>query len=610
MKKLWFGMFIASLLLISLASADVFSDNNLTAYFTFDILSTQNTFKNSIDANYNISSISNPIVSDGINNNAILCLGVNASYPDLSTLYAPNDEYSYSFWAYINNTEDGAYQSMVQDYFSGSTRGWIGFNTGSDLIYAEPNPSTPLTTNYSIVANTWVHVVLTSKPNEHRIYVDGDLYGESSSVFGRPTNVNGTYAVCGSPFNSNMFLGAIDEVSFFDKAINESAVQEIHNSGLGNFPFEEAETPEFNLTDCGFLRDSGTYYVQENLTITDGGGTCFDLLVSNIIIEGNGNTIFFNATTDGEILFEMGSSFGGDNQIIRNLNVVAYYDTHYNYAAFSVTNREAFPGISNNLTIENVNITNFRIGIEVYGEDANQNVTDFTANNINILVNDEAVIYDFYDGFLSFWGYTHDVSVTNANLILDGVPDFNWFQFAGTNPMTNMEFSNINLKQNGVGSILLDGFTFDNSIDENINMSNNGIVISENYVAIYPENFAYLNSSASITLNNLAFTNPRILRNGEICAEDICSNLLYSLGTATFDVAGWSNYTLEESPEEPSVVNTPIYQVMDSGGAGLGIFFQYLARALPILMLALVVVSIIVIIGYSLVNVVRKAIVP
>jgi hypothetical protein len=103
---------------------------------------------------------------------------------------------------------------------------------------------------------------------------------------------------------------------------------------------------------------------------------------------------------------------------------------------------------------------------------------------------------------------------------------------------------------------------------------------------------------------------------------------------STFTDAGWdfnntwginpNNYPqlryfgFVQEEEEPPVVeettpeykSTPIYQVMDSSGAGLGRFIQYISQPLMLFIIAIVFIGIIVIIGSALVKPIREAIAP
>ena len=53
--------------------------------------------------------------------------------------------------------------------------------------------------------------------------------------------------------------------------------------------------------------------------------------------------------------------------------------------------------------------------------------------------------------------------------------------------------------------------------------------------------------------------------------------------------------------------NSTICTTMDDAGAGLGVFIQYLAQALPILLIILAVVGVIVGVGYGLTKLLSNA---
>lgn len=54
--------------------------------------------------------------------------------------------------------------------------------------------------------------------------------------------------------------------------------------------------------------------------------------------------------------------------------------------------------------------------------------------------------------------------------------------------------------------------------------------------------------------------------------------------------------------------NSTVCTVMDDAGAGLGVFIQYLATALPILLIILAIVGVIVAVGYGLGSLLSKSI--
>ncbi|MFH1787277.1 MAG: hypothetical protein ABH811_00575 [archaeon] len=103
----------------------------------------------------------------------------------------------------------------------------------------------------------------------------------------------------------------------------------------------------------------------------------------------------------------------------------------------------------------------------------------------------------------------------------------------------------------------------DNPEDNKLDLDSN-INISFNRIELNSTSLNNFNKSATLYIYNLSFSDPRILRDGEICPSFICTKLSYSGGTLMFNVTGFSVYSSEETPtsEIPSG---------SGGGGGRGI---------------------------------------
>ncbi|HOW36674.1 MAG TPA: hypothetical protein PLK34_00265 [Candidatus Pacearchaeota archaeon] len=97
-----------------------------------------------------------------------------------------------------------------------------------------------------------------------------------------------------------------------------------------------------------------------------------------------------------------------------------------------------------------------------------------------------------------------------------------------------------------------------------INFTKN-VNISYNFIRIKSESFPGLNKPAVLTLNDLTFSNPRILKDGEVCSDLECVIMDYSRGDLIFLVSGFSTYSAEETPEE----EIPIPERTSGGGGGI-----------------------------------------
>jgi len=89
------------------------------------------------------------------------------------------------------------------------------------------------------------------------------------------------------------------------------------------------------------------------------------------------------------------------------------------------------------------------------------------------------------------------------------------------------------------------------NLDLYTNLSYNRIEINASADAL--DNF---NKSAVINMYGLNLTNPRVLRNDEICPASICTTISYIGGVFTFSVTGFTVYSTEETPPEEVVPPT------------------------------------------------------
>lgn len=128
--------------------------------------------------------------------------------------------------------------------------------------------------------------------------------------------------------------------------------------------------------------------------------------------------------------------------------------------------------------------------------------------------------------------------------------------------LENEEYGKVNFGNNIIN--LTDDSNFsDNQLDLDSNTN-----ISFNRIEINSAEIGNFNKSATLTLYNLTFTNPRVLRDGEICSSAICTEINYSGGIFNFNVTGFSVYTTEETPEEAGGDETPAGGGGGGGGGG------------------------------------------
>ncbi len=156
----------------------------------------------------------------------------------------------------------------------------------------------------------------------------------------------------------------------------------------------------------------------------------------------------------------------------------------------------------------------------------------------NIDLNKFRVIYDEYKG--AFKGQS-----TN----------FDEFSFGEIQSLSNVILENTlygKIEFNQAINITNDANIADNvtNLDLHTNISFNRIELDSNVLP----NF---NVASTLTLYNLTFTNPRILKDGIECSSGVCTRVSYSSGNLVFNVNQFSIYSAAETPQEEAPGEAP-----------------------------------------------------
>ncbi|MBN2422263.1 hypothetical protein JXB41_03480 [Candidatus Woesearchaeota archaeon] len=169
------------------------------------------------------------------------------------------------------------------------------------------------------------------------------------------------------------------------------------------------------------------------------------------------------------------------------------------------------------------------------------------------------------------WYNSPAYSVTTTNISSD-YPDAAKFDGRTTDFYSVGDInsiSNLILEISQYGMIVFSGSVNASGadLDTYVNISFAGISLDSNHLH-------NLNTSATLYMYNLSFTNPRILRNGEVCSSAVCTNLNYSSGNLSFDVTYFSAYTAEETPssslDEDEDDSSPASSSASSSGGFIG----------------------------------------
>ncbi len=175
------------------------------------------------------------------------------------------------------------------------------------------------------------------------------------------------------------------------------------------------------------------------------------------------------------------------------------------------------------------------------------NSAGVNSSNVSFIVNSSRfiIIYSEYNGTTKgssteFINFTYEDIHNLSGIILENM-GYGKIAFNRAINLTNDSNSN------------------DNSLDLNSNTD-----ISFNRIELNGTALPNFNVPATLTLYDLTFTNPRILKDGSVCSSSICTQNNYSGGNLSFNVTGFSVYSAEETPSSTPPTTGGVTQ--ESGG--------------------------------------------
>jgi len=123
---------------------------------------------------------------------------------------------------------------------------------GTNISWRVIGNSTYPTLNASLVINTWYHIVATWDGTTQYIYVNGSSIGSTSRTGTITTNTTAV-EIGMLPGGGENFLGTIDEVGIWSRALTSTEVTTLYNSGAGlQYPFTTSSfIPRLSLLGMG-----------------------------------------------------------------------------------------------------------------------------------------------------------------------------------------------------------------------------------------------------------------------------------------------------------------------------------------------------------------------
>ena len=149
--------------------------------------------------------------------------------PDAANLdFAPNAAITIDMWVYRTGSA-GAMHFIGKRVACSSINYQMGINTfsGEGLFFGN-GLDDEVATGQDLPLNTWTHLAGTFDGSTYRFYINGTLAGTAAGTLGSP---NSAPLRIGTSGDCQKFVGLIDEVELFNRALSQAEIQSIVDAG-------------------------------------------------------------------------------------------------------------------------------------------------------------------------------------------------------------------------------------------------------------------------------------------------------------------------------------------------------------------------------------------
>jgi hypothetical protein len=198
--------------------------DSLVHYYNFDSDATDS--KGSADGSVNGATNT----SGGINNNCYTFDGVN-DYIDVSSFTAHSSS-TFSMWV---NPDAYGYRRLLDCWVSSIHYPELRFDNNAELYYGD-NTKTCATSGSDISTGSWNHVCVVKTGTNLDIYINGTSRYSGTGFDGTErTGILNIGDDRAHSTSSKTFDGEIDELGYWNVALDSDDVTELYNSGSGKF---------------------------------------------------------------------------------------------------------------------------------------------------------------------------------------------------------------------------------------------------------------------------------------------------------------------------------------------------------------------------------------
>ncbi len=492
---------------------------SLVGWWNFEtVLSNGTVYDNSSYGNDGtMISFSSNTTIDGKYGKGIEFDGVDDSINITGLTLSNEDQITTEFWV---KPDALIHQKDFLGWWDGSNGFFVEITgvTGKILTQIGAGSDFGTTDNNVIAVGNWYHIISVydgtqvADADQLKIYVNG--VNEPLAFTGDiPTTITSTsdLLIGNLPSFSRYFNGSIDEVRIHNRALSQAEINASYNAGL--------------------------YSLYNNFTNLNAG--TYDYKAYVIDIAGNTNQ---TETRNVSLVAPNLTIIKPENEtyITNESLLLEYVASLEDFVFYNIDNIPPNTTITGNTTF---NTTEGQHTLKLYANNSNGE----TVKNVTFTVNITkfSVIFDEFGGLLK--------GLSTA--------------FNQTSHEDLQNLSGIILERINAGKI---NFNEAINVTDDLNLTNNKVDldihvnISSNRIELNSTALPNFNKSATLSLYNLTFTTPRILRDGSLCSSSICTQNSYSGGTLSFNVTGFTVYSAEETPVDDDAGD----DVDDAGGGG------------------------------------------
>lgn len=396
-----------------------------------------------------------------LGNGSLDCGNTNSDYVTLPTSTISGDSVgSFSLWMrpdvagnnqmFLSAATVGSTTNRMRFMYDTTNKIQVNFNDGAWDSFQSDDTISPL---------AWHHIVVTHDGTNSRMYINGSLQSATGGNTWFDDITINTYRHCIRGYSAtNGMQGWLDDVAYYERALNQSEVNALYNAGTGFNPYAAAvpTSSQFNITAF----DAET--AEQILT--------FNTTLNGTVLSTTNGTISYNITG----FYNTVVNATGYQTVTTSKTYVAGTTTQWNLTAI---NRTATFKAFNNWSAP---INTFNITTGTGATYTTTNGTIYASLDRTVLHNLSFNAVNYYSNVLNNFNASNDfnatlitvlknVTFTATNYSGSPISDFNLTVDGTTGPVTTS--LTIELDTRNLYNVTFDKTNFFDDVQTNVNIS-------------------------------------------------------------------------------------------------------------------------------------------